>query len=291
MKDLRQITVVGLGLLGGSVGLTILRCFSSVKVIGYTHRSSTREKARDISVAGRIVDDLKDSVRGSDIIILATPIHTFEHIFSDIADALSPGAIVTDVGSTKILAHRWAKKYLPKSVYYVGSHPIAGSEQRGVEFSRDDLFEQADCIITKTKDTNNQAAATMVKFWQQMGCRVRTMSPVEHDRIFANVSHLPHITAAALLNANSDEQVSYAGKGFIDTSRVASGPPNIWVDILMTNTDNCVGAINKLQKELERFKTAIGKGRRDKVEKLLDSARNKRTSLINQKLKRKELLP
>ncbi len=291
MKDLRQITVIGLGLLGGSIGLTILRCFSSVKVIGYTHRSSTRKKARDIAVAGEIVDDLKRSVLGSDIVILATPIHTFEHIFSDIADALSPGAVVTDVGSTKVLAHRWAKKHLPKNVHYVGSHPIAGSEQRGVEFARDDLFEQADCIVTKNKDTNKQAAAAMVKFWQQMGCRVRTMSPAEHDRIFANVSHLPHITAAALLNANDNEQLKYAGKGFVDTSRVASGPPNIWVDILMTNTGNCVTSINKLQKELERFKTAIDKGQRDKIEKLLNSARNKRTSLIKQKLKRKELLP
>jgi prephenate dehydrogenase len=291
VKDLRQITVIGLGLLGGSIGLTILRCFSSIKVIGYTHRSGTRKKARDIAVAGKIVDELKTSVINSDIVILATPIHTFEHIFSDIADVLSPGAIVTDVGSTKVLSHRWAKKHLPKNVHYVGSHPIAGSEQRGVEFARDDLFEQADCIVTKTKDTNNQAAAEMVKFWRQMGCRVRTMSPAQHDQIFANVSHLPHITAAALLNANNNEQISYAGKGFIDTSRGASGPPNIWVDILMTNTGNCVGAINKLQKELERFKTAIDKGQRDKVEKLLDSARSKRTSLIKQKLKRKELLP
>lgn len=291
MRDLRQITVIGLGLLGGSIGLTILRCFSSVRVLGYTHRSSTRKKARNISVADEIVDDLKTSVHNSDIVILATPIHTFESIFSSIADSLSPGVVVTDVGSTKVLARRWAKKHLPKNVHYVGSHPIAGSEQRGVEFARDDLFEQADCIVTKTKDTNEQAAETMIKFWQQMGCRVRTISPAEHDRIFAGVSHMPHIAAAALLNANDNEKLKYAGKGFIDTSRVASGPANIWVDILMTNTKNCVSSIDKLQRQLELFKTAIDKGRRDNVEKLLDSARNKRTSLINQKLKRKELLP
>lgn len=291
MKDLRQITVIGLGLLGGSVGLTILRCFSSVKVIGFAHRPATRKKAKQIAVASEITGDLKAAVKDADLVVLATPIQTFEQFFSDISGCLKEGAIVTDVGSTKNLPHIWAKKRLPKNVYYVGSHPIAGSEQRGVEYSRDDLFEQAVCIVTSTKDTNKKAAAKMVRFWKQMGCCVKTMNPSEHDRILANVSHLPHITAASLLNSNSDSQLKFAGKGFIDTSRVASGPPNIWVDILMTNAPNCIGSINKLQSELEQFKKAIKKGQKNKVEKLLENARNKRSELIKHKLKSKELLP
>ncbi|MFA5553268.1 MAG: prephenate dehydrogenase/arogenate dehydrogenase family protein [Phycisphaerae bacterium] len=290
MKDLRQVTVIGLGLLGGSVGLTILRCFSSVKVIGYAHRPQTRRKAKQISVATEFTGNLKSSVKGSDLVILATPIQTFERIFKDIADSLEPHSIVTDVGSTKVLPHLWAKKHLPKNVYYVGSHPIAGSEQRGVEYSRDDLFERADCIVTSAKDTNRKAVEKIIRFWKQMGCCVKTTNPSEHDSILANVSHLPHITAAGLLNCNKQNHLEYAGKGFIDTSRVASGPPNIWVDILMTNAANCSKGISKLQAELEKFKKAIEKGRRNKVEKLLETARNKRSELIKHKLKSKELI-
>jgi len=141
MKDLKQVAVIGLGLLGGSISLAVLRSFARVKVVGHTHRCSTRDKARELAVASEVVDDICQSVSNSDLVILATPLCTFENIFAEIADALPDGCIVTDVGSTKVLPHRWAAGKLPKKVHYVGSHPIAGSEQRGVEFARDDLFD------------------------------------------------------------------------------------------------------------------------------------------------------
>src|SRR4030043_616761 len=165
MKDLRQASVVGLGLLGGSISLAVLRSFAWVKVVGYTHRCSTRAKARELAVASEVVDDICQSVSDSDLVILATPLCTFENIFDEIADALPDGCIVTDVGSTKVLPHLWAARKLPNKVHYVGSHPIAGSEQRGVEFARDDLFEKALCIITKSKKTDKQAAEIMKNFW------------------------------------------------------------------------------------------------------------------------------
>jgi prephenate dehydrogenase len=259
MNDLRQITVVGLGLLGGSISLAALRSFTRIKVVGYTHRPSTRAKARRLAVATEVVDCPKSSVSKADIVILATPIVTFEKTFSEIADALPSGCIVTDVGSTKVLPHRWAAKKLPKRVHYVGSHPIAGSEQRGVEFARDDLFEGAMCILTTTKKTNRQAVQTLKKFWSKLGCYVKTMTPAEHDRIFANVSHLPHITAAALINANNNEELKFAGKGFMDTSRIASGPANIWADVLLTNANNTTKGIDKIIAELVKLKKAIKK--------------------------------
>jgi len=277
-------------LLGGSAALRAQRSLGPVKVVGFSHRASTRKRARGLSVAGEIVDDLGSSVVGSDIVILATPIYTFEKIFAEIRTRLKAGAIVTDVGSTKVLPHRWAAKQLPKNVYYVGSHPIAGSEQRGVEFSRDDLFEQADCILTVTKNTNRRAVKTLKDFWMRMGCRVKLMSPAEHDRVFANVSHLPHITAAALLNANGPKELGYAGKGFMDTSRVASGPANIWVDILLANARNCGKAIERLKMELEEFKKALEAGDGARVEKLLERARDRRAGLIEDKLRRRELI-
>jgi len=290
LKDLKQISVIGLGLLGGSISLAVLRSFPGVKTVGYTHRAITRRKAKRLGVASEISDDIESSVSSADIVILATPVSAFEEIFGAIADALPTGCIVTDVGSTKILPHRWAAKKLPKTVHYVGSHPIAGSEQRGVEFARDDLFERASCILTTTKRTNKQAVQVLKRFWSALGCCVQLMRPAEHDRVFANVSHLPHIVAAALINASRGEELKFAGKGFIDTSRIASGPANIWADVLEANANNVSRGIDKIIAELLRLKKTIKKGDERQIEKLLGSARSKRAAMIKYKIKRKEVI-
>lgn len=290
MKDLRQITVIGLGLLGGSISLAVLRSFAGIKTVGYTHRAVTRRRARELAVASEIVDDITESVSGADLVILATPIRTFGKIFGVIAGVLPRGCIVTDVGSTKVLPHRWAAKRLPRTVHYVGSHPIAGSEQRGVEFARDDLFDQATCILTTTRTTNKRAVQTLKKFWSELGCSVKLMRPADHDIIFANVSHLPHIAAAALINASSGKELKFAGTGFMDTSRIASGPANIWADVLLTNSNNTTKGIDKIIAELLKLKKAIKSGDEKQIEKLLEAARIKRAALVKQKIKKKELI-
>ena len=290
MKDLKQISVIGLGLLGGSITLAVSRCLSGVKTAGYTHRPDTRRKARRLATVIKVFDDIRLSVSEADLVILATPIHAFEEIFRQIRDVLPAGCIVTDVGSTKVLPHRWASKHLPETIHYVGSHPIAGSEQRGIEFARDDLFDQAVCILTTTKKTNRSAVEVLRRFWSQLGCSVKLMGPVEHDRIFANVSHLPHIVAAALINASDSEELKFAGKGFIDTSRIASGPANIWSDILLTNANNTVKGIDRIIVELSKLKKAIKSPNEKQLEKLLESARAKRARLIKHKIKKKEII-
>lgn len=290
MKDLRQITVIGLGLLGGSITLRILRSLPGVKAVGYTHHRSTREKAKRLAVATEIADDLQESVSSADLVILATPIQTFEQIFQEISDALTAGCIVTDVGSTKVLPHRWATKKLSRTVHYVGSHPIAGSEQRGIEFASDDLFDQTTCILTRTKTTNRRVVQTLKKFWSDLGCTVKLMTPAEHDRIFANISHLPHITAAALINCNSSKDLKFAGQGFLDTSRIASSPENIWSDVLLTNADNTTKSIDRIIAELLKTKKAIQNLNKQQIENFLESARKKRNELIKHKIKNKELI-
>ncbi|MFZ0034779.1 MAG: prephenate dehydrogenase [Sedimentisphaerales bacterium] len=290
MRELKQITVIGLGLLGGSITLAVLRTFAGVKTVGYSHRSTTRRKARRLAVATEIAEDMRRSVAGADLVILATPICTFEEILGEISDALPSGCIVTDVGSTKVLPHRWAAKKLPETVHYVGSHPIAGSEQRGIEFARDDLFEGAVCILTTTKKTDRQTVQTLKRFWSRLGCCVKLMKPAEHDRILANVSHLPHIAATALINANSVKELAFASKGFMDTSRIASGPANIWADVLVTNANNAARSIDKIIAELGKLKKAIKNGDKKQIEKLLKAARSKHSTLINYKIKKKELI-
>ena len=290
MKDLDQITIVGLGLLGGSISLAVLRSFSRIRVVGYAHRASTRDMARQLAVANEIVDDICKSVSDSDLVVLATPLSTFEGIFGEIADSLPKGCIVTDVGSTKVFPHHWAAKKLPGSVHYVGSHPIVGSEQRGVEFARDDLFVQALCILTTTEKRNRRAVQVLKRFWSELGCFVKIMKPAEHDRVFANVSHLPHVLAAALINANSSEDLKFAGKGFMDTSRVASGPANVWADVLLTNTKNISKGIDNVIAELAKLKKVIKAEEKKEIEKFLEKARAKRTKLINYKIKKKEMI-
>jgi len=243
-----------------------------------------------MGVADAIADDIGECVADADVVILATPICTFEGIMEQIKPSLKAGAIVTDVGSTKSLPHKWAAKKLGKKFHYVGSHPIVGSEKRGVEFASDDLFFGSQCILTKTAKTNSSALNALKKLWESLGCNVNVMTPAEHDRIFATVSHVPHITAAALLNACNEEQVKFSGKGFIDTTRVASGPENIWSDILMTNPANTARGIDRVIKELVKFRDALSDNNQKKIEKLLDNARSKRAKLINYKIRKKELI-
>jgi len=278
-----------MGLLGASFTLTIKRSLSSVKTIGYSHRSVTRKKARDLGVADKIVDDISDCVSGSDLVILATPISAFEETFIKINKSLKNGCIVTDVGSVKTLPHRWARKHLSATVRYVGSHPIAGSEKRGVEFARDDLFSGAQCILTKTKNTDPSALKILKGLWYEIGCEVSVLTPAEHDRIFARVSHVPHVTAVALVNANDPKVLKYAGKGFVDTSRLASGPQNIWTDILLMNSENTARGIEKVITELSRLQKAIENKNQKQIERLLTNARQKRLGLIKYKLNKKQL--
>ena len=205
-------------------------------------------------------------------------------------DSLPDGCIVTDVGSTKVVPYKRATRLLPDSVHYVGSHLIAGLEQRGVDFARDDLYSGALCILTVTKNTNSKAVQVLEKFWTKLGCFVKIMTPTEHDRIFATVSHVPHLIAAGMINATDSKEMKFAGKGFIDTSRVASGPADIWTDILLTNHENTVKGIDKVIDELNKIKMAINRKDSKQIEKLLNLARDKRAALIDYKIKQKEII-
>lgn len=289
VKDLRKISVLGMGLLGASITLRILRSLSNVKAFGYSHRASTRKKARQCGVADIIVDDMGKCVADADMVILATPICTFESIFEEIRPFLKEGCIVTDVGSVKQLPHKWGEKTFGKKIHYVGSHPIAGSEKRGVEFARDDLFVGSLCIMTKSAKTNAKALAVTKAFWEELGCKTSVMSPSEHDRTLASVSHVPHVTAAALMNATGEKEMKYAGKGLTDTTRVASGAPSVWMDILLTNPENTARGIDRVIRELTKFKTAVKNKNEKQIDKLLSKAKHDRDALINYKIKKKEL--
>jgi len=290
VKSLRQVCVVGLGLLGGSVSLAVRQRMPGVRVVGYSHRAATRRKAKALEIATQVAEDLAAATADTDLVILATPIFTFEEYFANLAETVPPGCIVTDVGSTKVLPHLWAEQHLRGTARYVGSHPIAGSEQRGVEFARDDLFDTARCILTTTPATDRAAVRMLKDFWSALGCSMRIMSPAEHDRVYANISHLPHVIAAGLVNASDEEDMKFAGKGFLDSTRISSGPASIWTDVLLANRENIVAGLDRAIAELSRLQAAIKDGQRDRITELLETARRKRAALVKYKIRKKELL-
>ncbi len=289
MNDLRRVCIIGLGLLGGSVALAVRQRMPGTAVVGYSHRPATRRRAKALGVVTETAGNLKAAVANADLVVLATPIFTFEKYFMDLSGFVPHGCIITDVGSTKVLPHVWAEKRLAEHVRYVGSHPVAGSEQRGVEFARDDLFDQARCILTTTPATDRHAVKALKDFWSMLGCSIQVMSPAEHDRVFANISHLPHVMAAGLVNASDEEEMMFAGKGFLDSTRIASGPPTIWTDVLLANRANIAAGIDRAIAELSRLRAAIKGGKRGQIEQLLEAARRKRATLVKYKIRKKEL--
>lgn len=221
-------------------------------------------------------DDPGLAVRGADLVILCTPVGTFSHLLDTIGPALAPGAIVTDVGSTKASVVHAARTGIPKSARFVGSHPMAGSEKRGVEHARADLFEDALCIVTPDDASDADAVAQVEGFWQRLGMRTTRISPVEHDRRLANVSHLPHAVAAALLSMQEPASLELAGKGFADTTRVAGGDGGLWRDIFMDNRDNLLASIERLSGELGRLAARLRNGDEEAVKAWLDTAAARR---------------
>jgi prephenate dehydrogenase len=276
--------------LGGSVALAVRQRMPRTLVVGYSHRPATRRKAKALGTVNEVVPDLATAVAAADLVILATPIFTFESYFAELSATVSPDGIITDVGSTKLLPHRWAEHRLGTRARYVGSHPVAGSEQRGVEFARDDLFDQARCILTTTPATDGGAVKLLKSFWSALGCSVQTMSPADHDRIFAHISHVPHVMAAGLVNASDGGDMKFAGKGFLDSTRIASGPPTIWTDVLLANRQNIADAIDGAIAELLKLQAAVREGKKEQIEQLLEAARRKRAALVKYKIKKKELL-
>src|SRR5688572_9280598 len=173
---------------------------------------------------------------GAHLVIACTPISQFPHIFGLLADTLDEEAYVTDVASAKSEIVRLAQKTLPNKVRFVGSHPMAGSEKTGVEYARADLFDRALCLVTPTPKTSRTTTQWVRTFWQTLGARTLLLTPERHDELLARISHLPHAVAAALVGVSRwKSAIDFAGPGFADTTRIASGDAAMWTDIFRAN--------------------------------------------------------
>jgi len=292
MKNLEQVTVVGVGLLGGSVGLALQAVGFSGRRVGVGRRASSLCKAMAVEAVDEVTRDITKGVADADLVVLCSPISRFEPLLRGMAEALKPGAIVTDVGSTKAHVVRIAKRLLPKYVHFVGSHPIAGSEKTSVAFARADLFERALCLVTPTKRTDKAAVQTVRMFWASLGGHVQLISPADHDRLLARVSHLPHVVATALVHLSlKNDAIDLAGPGFADTTRTASGDPAMWTDILGTNQKAMVRSIDQLITELTRLRKRLERDQLQAVCDWLATGKQARDRWIDRRYRKKVLPP
>ena len=274
-----RLSILGVGLLGGSMGLAVRKFAKDCTIVGYGHRASTLDEAMQMGGIDEARQSAAQAVEGSDLVVLCTPVGTFESILREIRPALAPGVLVTDVGSTKRRIVANAESLLPSHASFVGSHPMAGSEKRGVRYATAHLFEGATCITTPTNRTDVGALEKIEAFWRFLGMHVTRLTPEEHDRRLADISHLPHALAAALVTLQDEGSLPLAGKGFLDTTRVAGGDGGLWRDIFLENRDNLRDSVRRFQGHLERLMAYLDADDADAVKAWLDAAAGRRQGL------------
>ncbi len=244
------MSILGTGLIGGSIGLACRSSLSHIQIAGYSNQFAGWKQAVSRGAIQEGFDDPAAAVTGADLVILCTPVGAFREILTKISGSLKPGSIVTDVGSTKRSVVALAGQLLPAHVQFVGSHPMAGGEKHGIEHARANLLQHSTCILTPTGKTDPQALETIEKFWQSLDMRTIHMTPDLHDQLVADVSHLPHAVAAAMVRIQTEAGLKLAARGFADTTRIAGGDSGLWRDILLDNRDNLKAGILRLQEEL-----------------------------------------
>lgn len=292
INKLRKIAVVGVGLLGGSIGLALRANGYQGHRVGIGRRSSSLRRALACEAVDETTRDPATGVRDAELVILCTPISRFEPLIEQMAPGLAAGCVVTDVGSTKAEVVRLADRLLPERVRFVGSHPMAGSEKTGVEYARADLFENALCIVTPSKQTPPATTRWVRRFWESIGGRSVVVDPDTHDKNLARVSHLPHAVATALVSlASRTSSIDLAGPGFADTTRIASGDPGMWTDVFRTNRTSMMRAIDQLVRELQRFRRNLERDDADALYHWLLENKRVRDQWIQRGYKKKVLTP
>jgi prephenate dehydrogenase len=262
----KKVTLVGVGLLGGSLGLALKRRRLAGEVCGFVRRKASVGECRRVGAVDWATLELWKAVSGADLVVLCTPLAQMRELVEQMVPSLKRGAIVTDVGSVKGSVVRELEGMVAGAGgHFVGSHPMAGAEKMGVAAAREDLFERAVCVVTPTRRSNKAAVKKVEQLWKAVGARVLRLSPQAHDDLVSRSSHLPHLIAATLANAVLDpgrppQQKALCANGFRDTTRIASGSPEMWRDIVIANRRNLSGALGSLVKELRKLQGVIRRG-------------------------------
>jgi len=276
----RQVSIVGLGLIGGSLGMALRQKKIARRVVGFSRHPETIRRAK---ARGAIRDgDTKlctDWLGASDLVILAVPPERVLPIAQKIVRLTHHRFILTDVASTKAWIVQSLDRMLPKRIAFIGSHPMAGSQRSGIEAADPHLFHQAVCILTPTARTDPKALWQVARMWECLGSRVERISPQNHDRLVAQISHLPHLVASALTLTPSPKALQLVGSGFLDTTRIAASDPDLWIQILATNRAMVLKALMRHMTQLALLTRLIRLGQMSKMRRWLRAAQRRRMRL------------
>lgn len=277
-----KVTILGVGLVGASYALALRESGLCETISGYGRNEDNLRRAKALGIIDDYSLKATSACEDSDLIVLAAPVGIFERLAGEIRDSARKGSVVTDVGSVKGRLVYRLESLMPEGVSYIGSHPIAGSDKSGIDDARADLFRGARCIVTPTGNSDKNAKDTIVSLWEKLGSRVEVMDPYEHDRIYAAVSHFPHIIAYALVNTVNDFRegcIEYAGQGFKDSTRIALSSPELWEDISIFNKDNLLRLTEILRKNLNRIEGLLVSEDAEGIKAEFSKARESRMKL------------
>jgi prephenate dehydrogenase len=278
----KKITLVGVGLLGGSLGMALRKRRLAHSVVGFVRRAASAPECEALGAVDLATLDLKRAVAGAELIVMCTPIAQMRALLEQMLPALKPGAIVTDVGSVKGSVVRDLEARVAKAgAHFVGSHPMAGAEKMGVAAARADLFDGAVCVVTPTRKSNPAAVRKVEQLWKSVGARLLKQTPKAHDDLVSRSSHLPHVVAAQLANLilgpeHPKEQGMLCANGFRDTTRIASSSPEMWRDIALANRQNLSRALEMFIDGLQDFRRALERGDAQAVTRFFEQARDRR---------------
>jgi len=283
-----RIAIIGLGLIGGSIGLSLKQAnWRKAEIIGYARRRETASLARKSGAIDKVELDLPKAVKGADIIILATPVLTIKNVFERIASELSEGSIVTDTASTKLQVIRWAKDVLPARTNFIGGHPMAGKEIQGIKAADVDLFRKCTYCLTPLPQAKPAAVKTVKDMVKALGAVPLVIDAEEHDRLVAGISHLPLVLSAALVlattkNPSWPKMSLLAASGYRDLTRLASGNPEVSADICLSNQAAIVSWIDTFIDELQKLRKLVADGSKE-IEKALAVANEARQKWLEKR--------
>jgi prephenate dehydrogenase len=278
----RHITIIGVGLIGGSFALALRKHGFQGTITGIGRNTKNLSKAKKLGIIDQYTTDFSKGIKDADLIMLAVPVGQFETILKNIRLDLKKGAIVTDVGSVKSQIVKRLEPLMPKGVFFVGAHPIAGKECSGVTCASADLYENARCIITPGPATDKTALKKVISLWKKVGAQTMLMDPGEHDVIFSAVSHLPHVVAYALVNGilKVDKAIlHHGGKGLRDMTRIAKSPAELWRDICSHNKKNILRSLKMFSSSISHITKLIERSDWQGLEKEFIKAREARQPL------------
>ena len=279
---LNSLTILAPGLLGGSLGMACHKQGLAKRIGVWARRAETREACQKSDWCTDVFETAPEACRASDLVVICTPVEHILPLIKQIAGELRPGTIVTDVGSTKAIISTAAPALLPEGCFFVGSHPMAGSEKSGLGHAVESLFKGNPCFITPLPETPTSAIDAVGALWKGVGMKLLETNPERHDQLVARVSHLPHVIASALTVAvgQSDQPWKEAcGQGFRDTTRIAAGHPEMWRDICLQNREALLDVLGDFQETLSQFTEALEEKNFDLLKDLFDEGRRYRRDL------------